>query len=585
MQGWDGKQYTSMIRDGATKLYGTAINAAIADNDMTRAQAILSQHAKEMDQQTVIQLNQKLNADKNMHEMKNDAKWILDNSPEGKNPDGTYNIAYYRNYARNEWANATEDVTVTEPGGAGNWFNDSETNEYIAKYSAQYGVDPNDIAALASIESGGDQNADSGLAHGVMQLTPETAKSLGVDINDKAGNIEGGVKYYAQLLQKYKGNKDLAVAAYNAGENAVDTYGGIPPYKETQNHVKKFHTALDEMNQKAAPDIPAERNYTVTGLVSDTGLSDLTEKKLRLFSRDYYNEFHEMPQVTSMRRHGDGSSWHDSGQAFDISGGAMDNHDNRQKALEIGKKYGLVGLDEYEHPASTTTGPNVHFSDHGDEIPAGAGGSTTRTIKRKKHSEQQAQDFENLLVAEATQRNQQIKEQQQQQQQDDANKILGMGASDAYQYVQNIKAAGNYARWESAERVLRNAHPELFAKPASSGGSRSSSRNNGNNGGYIGKKTGIHYSQNQYYKAISTFNRWDSGSEDISQKEADNAAFIINDIEGKGSDNLDSPKAFTVAADELESAGGDKDKAKEALMEKYDFSDPEADYYLKNIDE
>ena len=75
---------------------------------------------------------------------------------------------------------------------------------------------------------------------GIMQLMPATASSLGVsNAYDARENILGGAKYISQLLQQYQGDTSLALAAYNAGSNNVNKYGGIPPFTETQNYVSK----------------------------------------------------------------------------------------------------------------------------------------------------------------------------------------------------------------------------------------------------------------------------------------------------------------------------------------------------------
>jgi len=113
-----------------------------------------------------------------------------------------------------------------------------ELSRTIHAAAAKYAVDPKLISAVAEVESGGNQSAVSPAgAVGVMQLMPETAAGLGGDPDDMKSNVEGGAKYLREMLDTFDGDVKKAVAAYNAGPNAVKAYGGVPPYAETQNYV------------------------------------------------------------------------------------------------------------------------------------------------------------------------------------------------------------------------------------------------------------------------------------------------------------------------------------------------------------
>jgi len=118
--------------------------------------------------------------------------------------------------------------------------------------SLKYGVDSRLVKAIVKAESDFDASAVSRRgARGLMQLMPETATVVGVrDIHDPRDNIEGGIRHLSRLLKMFGAKVHLAVAAYNAGENAVLKYGAVPPYSETRTYVKRV---LYYYNQYKSP--------------------------------------------------------------------------------------------------------------------------------------------------------------------------------------------------------------------------------------------------------------------------------------------------------------------------------------------
>lgn len=112
----------------------------------------------------------------------------------------------------------------------------------LARATAErYGLDPELVLAVVAVESNFEPRAVSRKgAQGLMQLMPGTAGDLGVtDALDPATNLDGGARYLLALLRLYKGDLRKALAAYNAGPGAVARHGGVPPYRETQEYVRK----------------------------------------------------------------------------------------------------------------------------------------------------------------------------------------------------------------------------------------------------------------------------------------------------------------------------------------------------------
>lgn len=118
---------------------------------------------------------------------------------------------------------------------------DTQYDGLIQAAAARYGIDPALLKGLIRAESNFDPNAGSPAgAQGLTQLMPATAASLGVtNVHDPAQAIDGGAKYLAAQLKTFGGDVTKALAAYNAGPGAVQRYGGVPPYAETQAYVQR----------------------------------------------------------------------------------------------------------------------------------------------------------------------------------------------------------------------------------------------------------------------------------------------------------------------------------------------------------
>jgi soluble lytic murein transglycosylase-like protein len=142
--------------------------------------------------------------------------------------------------------------------GGSHGLSSARLEELVQTTAARHGVNANLVRAVIETESGGNPNAVSRKgAVGLMQLMPTTALELGVrNMYSASENLEAGVRYLHTLLDRYNGDLDKALAAYNAGAGAVDRAGGVPRYRETREYVKKVtnnYYAADAGRPMSAP--------------------------------------------------------------------------------------------------------------------------------------------------------------------------------------------------------------------------------------------------------------------------------------------------------------------------------------------
>ncbi len=165
-----------------------------------------------------------------------------------RDPVFVYSLGASRGTAASRQAGPDTALVYSRPRTA-------SLDDLIARVARAYRIEPSLVKAVIAAESDFDPFAVSPRgAQGMMQLMPGTARELGVarpfSVED---NVDGGVRYLRWMLDRYRGETDRALAAYNAGPGAVDAHGGVPPYAETQRYVRRVRALHRSYQHAFAP--------------------------------------------------------------------------------------------------------------------------------------------------------------------------------------------------------------------------------------------------------------------------------------------------------------------------------------------
>ena len=248
-----------------------------------------------------------------------------------------------------------------------------------------------------------------GLEEGIQQIIPKAERGQEWSITDPdvvdaaiiGGLMGGGMQLAGRGLQKafpaaldpeygsvaaesmlQDAQNEIAKAQQSNAQNSAQSNVPTPPMPAAPQFnptdTAQEMASAPSLDTSSSPSYDAsvlegDPQYTISGEVSSTDVTPLTDQKMRLLDSAYYNKYGQHLFVTSMKRNGNpDESWHNSGQAFDT---ADDNLENNKEArdwlISEGEKLGLTPLDEYEHPSAGATGGHIHFSDHGEPIPDG----------------------------------------------------------------------------------------------------------------------------------------------------------------------------------------------------------------------
>lgn len=249
------------------------------------------------------------------------------------------------------------------------------------KIAREYGLNPSIFAKLVRQESGGDPNARSPAgAEGLTQLMPGTARGLGVkNPRDPEQSLRGGAKYLKQQLKTFKGDYRKALAAYNAGPGAVQKYGGVPPYAETQNYVKRI---LGKSNPTdSAPDLSTT---TTTKTTTTPGVNN-QPVRAQMFLQ-YLNQRHDpsafLNLVNGLKTVQDyaptsKTTTHKAAVSEDDDGSTLDGIKNKSPLFELIHKTANGGYAVKN--GKKVSGPDVYgavWNGHADHVHVAAGPET-----------------------------------------------------------------------------------------------------------------------------------------------------------------------------------------------------------------
>lgn len=197
-------------------------------------------------------------------------------------------VTYYKDSNIHSYGNWGSSESAVLPS----YSKSKNSFDSIIRQAAQtHGVSEGLIKAVMHTESGFNSNARSPVgAQGLMQLMPATARRFNVSNSyDPQQNIFGGAKYLSWLMKRFNGNTSLALAAYNAGEGNVDKYGGIPPFRETQDYVKRVTSRLNNLYAGGL-------NLSANNIGSSTSTGQIIAQSNQ---NDFSNQVEPTPQINN----------------------------------------------------------------------------------------------------------------------------------------------------------------------------------------------------------------------------------------------------------------------------------------------